>query len=54
MNIYGISELDLDLIQRKTEDEVEGYLQFSLASPWPSTDDATSWVYSDISVEGRK
>ncbi|MHB8134385.1 MAG: thiamine pyrophosphate-dependent dehydrogenase E1 component subunit alpha [Anaerolineaceae bacterium] len=54
MNIYGISELDLDLIQRKTEDEVEGYLQFSLASPWPSTDDATSWVYSDISVDGRK
>lgn len=51
---FTISETEISAIHQKAEDEVQNYLEFSLESPWPSTEDATSWVYTDIVVEKRK
>jgi len=54
INDFNISETDISAIHQKAEDDVQNYLEFSLESPWPTTQDATSWVYTDIVVEERK
>jgi pyruvate dehydrogenase E1 component alpha subunit len=54
INDFNISESDISAIHQKAEDEVQNYLEFSLESPWPSIEDATSYVYTDLAVEERK
>lgn len=54
INDFNISESEISTIHQKAEDDVQNYLDFSLASSWPSTQDATSWVYTDYIVEERK
>ena len=54
INDFNFSESDISTIHQKAEIEVQNYLEFSLASPWPSIEDATSYVYTDLAVEERK
>ncbi|NTW43281.1 MAG: thiamine pyrophosphate-dependent dehydrogenase E1 component subunit alpha [Anaerolineaceae bacterium] len=54
INDFNLRESDISSIHQEAEIEVQNYLEFSLESPWPSIEDATSYVYTDLAVEERK
>ncbi len=49
----GVSEAEIKKIEDEEEENVQQMLQFSLDSPVPSLDTATTYVYADREVEVR-
>ena len=49
----GISEADIKKIEDEEEEHVQEMLKFSLESPYPGIETATTYTYADREVETR-
>ena len=49
----GISEADIKKIEDEEEEHVQEMLKFSLESPYPGIETASTYTYADREVETR-
>jgi TPP-dependent pyruvate/acetoin dehydrogenase alpha subunit len=53
MEVHGYTEEEFEALHAEVEEEIQGYVKFSLESPSPKAEDAVKFVYMDREVEGR-